>query len=82
MKKLELNPTIYAFGLPVPAFIRWPLMGLAILTIGIIIVVPVIIAIPTVSLLAAGGLGIAFLTLKYYFKIAPSGLKTQNPAYD
>jgi len=45
-------------------------------------VVPVIIAIPTVSLLAAGGLGIAFLTLKYYFKIAPSGLKTQNPAYD
>ncbi len=51
MKTIVMRPTIYAFGLPVPSWIRWPLMILAISTV---------LAIPAVIT------GIAFLVIKCY----------------
>lgn len=78
MKKIDLNPTIYAFGFPVPSYIRWPLMGLMLLTLGTGILFTTLVIIPPLSMLAAAIIGIALVALKYYFKMAPAKPEMQS----
>ncbi len=75
MKTTDLRPSIYAFGVPVPKYVRWPMMVVAGMALGLAIVVPAIILIPPVAVLALAAAGTAFLALKYYFKRKPSRLE-------
>lgn len=77
MKTMDLRPTIYAFGLPVPSWIRWPMMYIAITIMGLTIPTIATIVIPPIAILAIAIIGVVLTVLKFYFRRAPSRLEPQ-----
>ncbi len=81
MKTMGLKPTIYAFGLPVPKYIRWPILFVASAIMALAIPTLIIIVIPPVAIAAAIAVGAVLAALKYYFRRRRSRLELQpaNP---
>ena len=68
MRTIGLNPTIYAFGMPVPKFLRRLLMFIAILGfigIGIVIFIPLVTIVPTILII---GFWAILAVMRYMYK--------------
>jgi hypothetical protein len=74
---MKLPPTVYAFGMPVPSWIRWPMMYTAIAIMGLTIPTIAAIVVPPVAILAIAIIGVILTVLKFYFWRAPSRLEPQ-----